>query len=290
MTQIAVVVAINLALFAPMLGLSSSPSPPPSPLATTTPSPAPYLFSKEDILTIVRGIFTPSLAQNIAVVMKPAGAMPAGDPIYHYVGRTSDGKLTIWRVSSGVAGSMTESEYWQATTAAYALAAVDAGDAGPIWQARFKSAVDPTELGHGFASAFQRMSDTTKENALDEIAWVHKTIVVGMSRTATYARLKKQGLIAYNGMYIAGKPIGANGCSYEDAEQGRWPRMNEPLPKSGCAFDSRDRKFVPNPDAFVDFNLGFTIGCSTDETLTLSFDMDDKLKSIKDSRALQTCL
>ncbi len=66
--------------------------------------------------------------------------------------------------------------------------------------------------------------------------------------------------------------------------------MNQPLPKPGCKFDYRDRKFVPNPDAFIDFGLGFTIACGTDETLTFSFDMEDKLESIKDGQASQTCL
>ncbi len=148
----------------------------------------------------MRGIFAPALAQNIAMVMKSAEDMPAGDPIYHYAGRSSDGKYMIWEHTGGLEGSTTESQYWQAMTAAYALAAMDSGAAGPTWQARFRGATDQPMLGRDFALAFQRMSDTVRKQSLDNIAWIHKNIVPGMSRSATYALIKKRGLIAYNNM------------------------------------------------------------------------------------------
>jgi hypothetical protein len=203
------------------------------------------LFSQADVSAIVREIFAPALAQNIAVVVKSAKDMPAGDPIYHYVGRTSDGKFTIWRNPDGGGGLMTESKYWQAMTAAYALAAMDSGSAGAAWQTRFQQAPDPLVLGRAFALNFQRESDDRRTHSLASISWVKKTIVIGMTRTAAYEL-----------------------C----------PGVGQPS------------KFVPNPDASVDFELGFTIACGTDETLTLSFNLRDKLTSIRDSGARETCL
>jgi len=211
--------------------------------------------------------------------------MPAGDSTCHYAGPI-DGTYVVWFSSSAAHASDEVLSY----TAAFALAAMDSGEAGPALKAKFDNAKDHVLLGRTFAEAFNHFSIETRAKSIRDIAWVKKTIVVGMTRSDAYALLKKRGLTAFNYMYVAGKPAGPNGCSFDNDAQGDWPTMNEPLPASGCPSDTRPRQFVPNPNATVDFSMGFNIACGSDETLTLMFDLEDKLTQVQDSGETQTCL
>lgn len=242
-------------------------------------------FSEAEIDKVILAIFSGTSAGRIAEVTKSPSEMPADDSTCHYAGLIA-GKYVVWLSSSARYAGDEVTSY----TAAFALAAMDSGAAGPALKAKYDKAKDHVLLGRAFAQAFQHVSYETRAKSLRDIAWVRKTIVVGTSRSTTYALLRKRGLTAFNATYIAGKPMGSNGCSYENRAQGDWPTMNEPLPKSGCPLDQRQRQFVPNPSATINFDMGFNIACGSEESLTLMFDLKDELTTIQDSGESQTCL
>jgi len=245
-------------------------------------------FTDHDLDTIVSGIFAPALASRLTQVSKPQSDMPVGDHLYHYVGRTAAGKFVIWVNADHTVTD--QRAYWVAMTAAYAMAAMDSGYAGPGWQKRYHEAADPLALGRAFARAFQHKSDVVREKSLGDIAWIKKTILRGTPRSTAYRLLKQRGFVAIKYDYIPGKHTGPGSCSYEDTTDGRWPRMNQTLPSPGPCNPAGEHHFVPNPSATVDFDLGFTIACSTEESLTFNFDLDDKLTTVQDSGESQACL
>lgn len=247
-------------------------------------APTASAFSEAEIFKVLSAIYSGTSAGHITEVTKSPSEMPAGSTC-HYAGFIG-GKYVVWLSSSAPHSGDEITSY----TAAFALAAMDSGAAGPALKAKYDDAKNRVLLGRAFAEAYQHLSNETRARSLRDIAWVKKTIVVHSSRSTAYELLKKHGLTAFNADYIAGKPMGPNGCSYEDRAQGYWPAMNEPLPKPGCPSDSRQRQFVPNPSATIDFSMGFDIACGSEESLTLMFDLKDELTTIQDSGESQTCL
>lgn len=239
---------------------------------------------------------------RIFVKKNSAAQMPAFEPLAYYAGNDKSGHPIIWMNENPVGTYVGETF---ASMAGAAFAAMDHGYAGPAWKARYDAATvadkalppgsaDPFEHRHALLTQlddiFKARSTSQEESAKSGIAWATSTLRPGMMRSRVYALLKQRGLVAFNTAYNPGTPLGTNGCSFDDPKLGLWPTMDEQLPRrvGPCAmFGQPEQK--KSPEAYISWDAGFTVACSTSTTLELDFDNTDKLMSLKKPDSQQSC-
>lgn len=238
---------------------------------------------------------------RIFVKKDSAAQMPPFEPLAYYAGNDKSNHPVIW-MNENPGGMYVGETFASMAGAAFAM---DHGYAGPAWKARYDAAAaadkalppgsaDPFEHRHALLAQldeiFKARSTSQEETAKSDIAWITTTLRPGMMRSQVYALLKQRGLVAFNTAYNAGTPIGANGCRFDDPKLGLWPTMNEEVPRrvGPCAmFGQPDQK--KSPEAYISWNAGFTVACSTSTTLELDFDSTDRLMSLKKPGSEQSC-
>lgn len=222
--------------------------------------------------------------------------MPQGLPAEYYAGKNGSGVPIFWLAYVPPPSVKISGDLWvNSMFAAAALAAADAGVAGPRWKQLCAGAPDKASLARTIISQYQQMSDDTTAKSHQAINWVHATLHTGMQRPTVYALLKSHHLVAYNDNYNPGKTLIAGrlfGCSYgETRVKANWPRFKEPVPprSRGCDI-GESANFVVSPDAYIDFTTGFNFACGKQVQLDLKFDQRDRLSKIVDSKESESCV
>jgi len=243
-----------------------------------------------DILGFFNGVFSPKL--RLQRVEKEAAEMPPDAPLVSYQGRTRGTPFyeIIWISKSPRADVFSDSY-----VAAIALAVLDAGNAGPTFQAIYAKAppdrASRLTLGDAIAKALTSASDQSAEYAANQADWIRVHIVRGITRAAAYAMLKSRGVVAYNWMYVKGKPISLVGCSTMDQSSGAWPYKNEPLPvQRGVCAENHPTKPIVNPNAEIELDGAFNLGCSWKTQIVIKFDNHDRVTNVSIDKPLQGCL
>jgi hypothetical protein len=236
----------------------------------------------------------------IDTVNRSPDLMPTGFRFFYYAGRDpKTERELVWqsteKVCVGAPGCIATDEF----LAAYALAALDADYVdGEPWRSLYRSAGDATArqvLGKAIADAVDQAGDKAKAQGADDVAWVSKHIIVGISRRDAYAAIKTYGLVAYNEAYNPGVSIpsatGQPGCDTTDMSSAAWPYAGEPLPKraAGCAFfaENDPGRF---PSAYITISGGFTIACGSEASVVLNFDLGDKVSKVTIGKFEWTCM
>ncbi len=279
----------------------------------------------EDIGAFTRGMYSKD-ALPIEYVKKIPNEMPHDAPYVSYQGRNgSPPKEIIWVAMPVQSSSQMEStsaqssdqlswihdKEMEAYVAAVALALMDAGRAGDVLQAVYAktppSRVARLDLGISVARAFAAASDQIAAKAASQADWIKTRLVAGVKREAAYALLKPQGFVAYNMAYVKVKAEATENPSpgttfvrcdnTTDRASANWPYRNEPLPKveeGSCADLQRlmSGTFTPEPDAHVVLDGAFSViptcGCHTE--ITITFDSDDRVSSVKIDKPRCPCV
>lgn len=225
---------------------------------------------------------------------------PFDSPIFH-VPKCSESRANAFRALMNHA-TATPSPSPDATDCmnAVLLGPAVAISTDPFWKAIYDETPEPSraQLALEVAGAFRVASEQQAKYASDEAQWIVAKVARGMTRSQAYAVLRSRGLVAYNGYFDAGKSVeikGAPGhfyCDTSDHNGGAWPYANEPLPKSEgmCAEMRRGLRAPAHPEASVTLSGAFSIACGSDIYVTLTFDANDRISSVKSVGPTQTCV
>jgi hypothetical protein len=262
-------------------------------------------ISEKDILEFTKGVYglwSPH-SREIQEVSKDPRAMPSDSPLVSYRGREPgpSPRQIIW--TSSAAEAKNGKSYYEAYVAALALAVMHDGNAGRTLQAIYartpRTRAARRALAEAIVRAFTAVSDRKEARAADDAVWIPKHIVPGTTRADAYGMLKSRGLTAYNGAFVKGKAIPARehphvgaGCEAGDKSAGAWPYMNEPVPKQDglCAEMYGTRKAMPNPDAELELDGGFDLGCGHSTDVVITFDRHDRVAMVKVGKRRTSCI
>ena len=261
-------------------------------------------ISEKDIRAFANGVYglwSPH-SQQIQEVSKDPRAMPSDAPLVSYQGKDPGPppRQIIW--TSTAPQAKDDTRYYEAYVAALALAVMEKGDAGPTLQAIYartpRNRGSRQALAKSVAGAFKAVSDRREARAADDAVWIPKHVVPGTTRAAAYSMLKSRGLTAYNGSFVKAKPIPSRehphvgaGCEAGDRSRGAWPYMNEPLPKQeGACADLSVRRPMPNPDAELELDGGFDLGCGHTTAVVITFDRNDRVARVKVDKPRTGCI
>jgi len=258
-------------------------------------------ISEKDVTSLIQGLYDAGTKRVDTIKKKPA-EMPAQSPYVYFAGRnTATGREIVWQSAAtypDAEAKRANDEY----TAAYALAALDAGYVGEPWKALYEDAVkdDKSRLAFGeqISRAIDEASDQRKSAATADVAWLRQHITIGMSRSKVYAALRSYGLVPYNYDYAAGTPITSGhltGCdnSGESNElAAAWPHPGEPLPKrvGGCATIPHAAQPEPFPTAYMTLQSAFSIACGSEIHVTMAFGPGDTLTKMNISKPEWGCV
>lgn len=256
---------------------------------------------ERDLANLVHALYDAGTKQ-VDTVKKHPTEMPSQSPYVYYAGRNvATGREIVWE--STVAASESDAKRMNDEyTAAYALAALDAGYVGEPWRSLYRDSVkdDASRLAFGeqIARAFNDASDQQKNAADTDIAWLRKHIAIATSRKDVYSALRSDGLVAYNYDYAPGTPIrrgNMTGCDTSDEINqlaAAWPYPGKPLPKrsGGCAAIMGRSKPEQFPSAYMALPTGFTIACSSEIHVTMTFGPGDLLKKMDISKPQWLCV
>lgn len=242
--------------------------------------------------TLMKGIYSVLHdSAKILEITKPQSEMPPDDPFVHYAGVDSTGRTLIWRLADINVIRTAPRDTYETVLAA---AAADTGAAGSDWKTLFDR-LGTIGFEHLAGRVFVSRSEAERTKSANDIAFAKK-IHAGTARHTVYAMLKQRGLIAYNNAYNPGRPIPGpslkGGCTFAlSQKEAYWPYFNEPVPErhAVCAAAGKPA-FVKNPDAYIGFSMGFDSACRFTQMLTLRFDLQDKLTSIKESAVRTLCV
>jgi hypothetical protein len=261
---------------------------------------------RKDLDVLVRGLYRAASTRVHTIEKKPS-EMPTQSPYAYFAGRNATtGRQIVWLTTSPPPdndGQRANDEY----TAAYAIAALDAGYVGEPWKSLYADSVknDATRVAFGeeISKAFDDASDQQKVAADADVAWFKKNIIVGMSRKDVYDALRSYGLVAYNYDYAPGRSIGTAkglfGCERSDDNDraaAAWPYAGEPLPKlsGGCAALDKSLGGHSAPEPFPSANLtldsAFSIACGSDINVDMTFGPGDVLKKLDISKPDWGCV
>jgi hypothetical protein len=255
---------------------------------------------QKDIDMLTRDLLD-AVHTRVDVVSKKPSEMPVRFPYAYFAGRSATtGRQIVWSSTAlppDNDGKRLNDEY----TAAFAIAALDAGYVGEPWKSLYVDSVkdEATRVAFGeeISKAFDDASDQQKARAGADVAWFKKNIIVGMSRKNVYAALRSYGLVAYNYAYAPGTslgtPKGLYGCERSDDNDkaaAAWPYPGEPLPKlsGGCAALEKSLHGPSAPEPFPSANLSldsaFSIVCSSEIHIDMTFGPGDVLKKLDISK------
>jgi len=259
-----------------------------------------------DLGMLTRGLLD-AAHTRVDIINKKPSEMPAQFPYAYFAGRNATtGRQIVWvrmALPPDKDGKRATDEY----TAAFAIAALNAGYVGEPWKSLYADSVkdDATRVAFGkeISKAFDEASDQQKAAADADVAWFKKNIIVGMSRKDVYDALRSYGLVAYNYDYAPGRSIGAAkglfGCERSDDNDraaAAWPYPGEPLPKlsGGCAALEKSLGEHSAPEAFPSANLtldsAFSIACDSDIHVDMTFGPGDVLKKLDISKPDWGCV
>jgi hypothetical protein len=282
-------------------------------VSAQSPEPVPTAFDRsihvmvdgvqivqKDFGVLLRGIYSATITQ-IEVVRKKPSQMPVQSPYVYFAGRNATtGRQIVWVTTvlpPDKDGKRATDEY----TAAFAIAALKAGYVGEPWKSLYANSVKNeaarVAFGEEISRAFDDASDQQKAAADADVAWFKGNIVIGMSRKDVYKALRSRGLVAYNYAYAPGISIGTAkglyGCERSDdsdSAAAAWPYPGEPLPKfsGGCAALEKslgaNSAPEPFPSAYLTLDSAFTITCSSDINIGMTFGAGDVLKKLDISK------
>lgn len=251
-------------------------------------------------MAVLEGEHSLRRAKIIDAIDMPRANMPAGLTYFYYAGRDPKTEREIvWQsvkdICTGKSGCRLDDEL----TAAYALAALDAFYVdGEPWRTLYRSAPDAASrlaLGKSIAKAVDEASEQASSRGAEDVAWLRRKIIVGVSRKDTYVALRAFGLVAYNYAYNVGVPTqsqtGLHGCVFPDDTGAAWPYHGEPLPKgTGDCAKSFAGDPGPFPSAYVHIDGGFNISCGSEARVTLDFDTSDRLSKLTVSDFEWSCM
>jgi hypothetical protein len=261
-------------------------------------------FEWKDIWAFMGGLYKPHPdSPQIKIVRQAPAAMPSDAPYVSYQGRDPGPPPTevIWMAESAPA-SATDPNDAKAMNdqyaAAAALAAMDAGNAGPALQAIYAKTPSDREsrlaLGNSFAEALRSASGQAAAFSANEADWIRTHIAPGTTRAAAYEMLKSRRLTAYNRAFVKGKPATGGSCDLTDRLSGAWPYKGEPLPKQegACAswFFPNPPTSASNPEAQLELSGAFNLYCGWSTYIEIRFNDDDRVKEVQIDEPRPTCL